>query len=480
MKKGQMTMKIAQTKGFVAALAILLSLDVVFTSTAFAGGDKYSPRLVGMGRAFTAFSRGLDAVGTNPANLAFDDRNATVTLNIAPLGFSIGSDLINYKIYTDHFTGVENPNTGERESKFLTEEDKDQILELFPSGVGRTQFNFETAPIGISVQFGNLGFAIVPSISSSLNLDLDKEYLEFPLRGYPAGKSYNFNNTAVNGQSVAEVNFSAAYILPIEVPMVSNIAVGVGIKYLQGLGFIATERYKGSIAPVTSSNPGNVETNDSTIATFDFLQWVASVDPDDPSTPAGTGLGLDFGFSMRILDDIQFAASITDIGKIKWDQNTKAIIGNASLVIGAAGDPENQEKLKDAFKGRTVDTTGFEFDLPTAIHVGVAVQLDDMFDVIPFRALVAVDGHFGLNEIGGNTKLPQFAIGTEMDFLAGWLPLRTGIMIGGRERFAWSAGFGIHFANSFDLDFATQSIAILTNPETFRTGSFTMGMRVRI
>ena len=103
-----------------------------------------------------------------------------------------------------------------------------------------------------------------------------------------------------------------------------------------------------------------------------------------------------------------------------------------------------------------------------------------MFDVIPFRALVAVDGHFGLNEIGGNTKLPQFAIGTELDFLAGWLPLRTGIMLGGRERFAWSAGFGIHLANSFDLDFATQSIAILTNPETFRTGSFTMGMRVRI
>jgi hypothetical protein len=68
----------------------------------------------------------------------------------------------------------------------------------------------------------------------------------------------------------------------------------------------------------------------------------------------------------------------------------------------------------------------------------------------------------------------------ELDPLAGWLPLRTGILVGGREHFAWSLGFGIHLANTFDLDFATQSIAILTNPDSFRTGSFTMGMRLRI
>ncbi|MEI7907649.1 MAG: hypothetical protein WCI84_09875, partial [Bacteroidota bacterium] len=147
--------------------------------------------------------------------------------------------------------------------------------------------------------------------------------------------------------------------------------------------------------------------------------------------------------------------------------------------LGAAGDKENQQKLKDAFKGRTVDTTGFEFDLPTAVHVGAAVQMDDVFDAIPFRWLVAVDGHFGLNEIGGNTKLPQFSIGTELDPVAGWLPLRTGVILGGRERFAWSAGFGFHIANTFDIDFATQSLAILSNPTTFRTGSFTMGMRLR-
>ena len=264
-------MKTFVSRSFVAALVTLLALDVVMTTASFAGGDKYSPRLVGMGRAFTAFSRGLDAVGVNPANLALNDRDATVTINILPIGFSIGSDLINLQIFNDYFQGYTDPATGQQaidpvtgkpKGRFLTEADKDKILELFPSGIARTQTRFETAPIGISLQIGHLGFAIVPSIQTSINLDLDKAYLEFPLRGYGAGKSYSFDGTAINGQSVAEMNFSAAYMLPFEFSMVKEIAVGVGVKYLQGLAFIATDHYKGSIHPVTTTNPGGVETND--------------------------------------------------------------------------------------------------------------------------------------------------------------------------------------------------------------------------
>jgi len=471
-------MKKIQSNRFVATVVILLALDVVITTTSYAGGDKYSPRLVGMGRAFTAFSRGLDAVGVNPANLALNDRDATVTINLVPIGFSIGSDLINLKIYNDYFTGVVDPVTGNRVSKFLTEEDKNKLLELFPAGTSRTQTRLETAPIGISVQVGDFGFAIVPSVYTALNLDLDKAYMEFPLKGYPAGKSYFFDNTAINGQSVAELNFSVGYVLPIEFPMVDDISVGFGVKYLQGLAFIGTDHYKGSIVPEVINNSDGSQSNGATVANFDFLQWSAVVDENDVK-PVGTGLGFDIGVSMRVLDDIQFGFSITDIGTMKWDKNTKAIIGNASLRLETVGDTSNQNKLKEAFKGRTVDTTGFEFSLPTAVNVGAAIQMDDMFDVIPFRWLVAVDGHFGLNEIGGNSKLPQFSIGTELDPVAGWMPLRTGITIGGRERFAWAAGVGFHIANTFDLDFATQSIALLTNPETFRTGSFTMGMRLR-
>ncbi len=476
-------MKANSIKNFVACAMFLLALDVVSVTTSFAGGDKSSPRLVGMGRTFTASSRGLDAVGVNPANLALNDRDATVTINLAPVGFALGSDFINLQIYEDFFTGDPtlgiNPKTGKNYAKFLTEDDKDKLLELFVDGFARTQAKVETAPIGLSLQIGNFGFAVVPSVQIGMSLDLEKEYLELFLRGLPNNKNYILDQTAVNAQAVAEMNASLAYILPLDTRYVSDIALGFGVKYLQGLAFIATDHYNASIRNISSANnPYGASVSDTIAADFNFLQWIARLDEKN-FKPAGTGIGYDAGISMTLFDYVQFGASITDIGKIKWDKNTQAVVGNASVKISNIADTAQQNQFKNAFKGKTVDTTGFEFDLPTAVHVGFAVQIDDVIDWFPFRWLVAVDAHYGLNNIGGNTKIPQYAIGTEFDALAGLLPLRTGIQIGGRERFAWSGGFGIHLLNTFDLDFATQSLALITNPKTFRTGSFTMGFRLR-
>ncbi len=464
-------------------IVVLLLVSVVLSTALFAGGDKYSPRLVGMGRTFSAVSRGLDAVGVNPANLALNDRDATVTVNIVPLGVSLGSDFLNLKIYNDFFTGIPDPNDpNNRLTKNLSDQDKQDILALFPEGIARTQVGVQMAPVGVSIQIGDFGFAVVPSVHAAANIDLSEGYLKFPLNGIPQDAFYSFNNTAVNASVVGEVNFSAGYMLPLEFPNVREITAGIGIKYLSGLGYIATDHYNATLQQITyQSDRGDGQLIIDSMGLkgdFDFLQFVAKLDPDDPK-PIGSGLGFDIGVSALLFDAVYVGASVTDIGSMKWDKQTKAIIGKASFDIDNIAEKESQDTVKNAFKGTTIDTTGFEFDLPTAFHLGAAVQLDDLIDAIPFRWLVAVDMHLGFNEVAGNTKLPQFAIGTELDPLAGWLPLRTGILLGGRDRFAWSAGFGIHLANTFDLDFATQSIAIITNPEGFRTGSFTMGMRLR-
>lgn len=463
---------------------LTLLLSVVLFSMLSAGGDKFSPRIVGMGRTFTALSRGLDAVGTNPANLALNDRDASFTLNIIPIGFQIGSDLFNYKIYNDYFTGIPDPNDpNNRISKPLNDNDKKDILGLFPEGIARTQIRFETAPIGISLQIGDFGFALVPSILTAVNLDLSEGYMKFALNGFEEGGStYSFNGTALNSSAVAEVNASLAYILPLELPNIDEISIGVGVKYLQGLAFLATDRYNATIETTgeTYTDPNTGETvflPRSVRGNFDFLQYFA-LDTTD-FKPVGSGMGYDIGVSALLFDAIRVGASLTDIGSIKWDKYTKAIEGSSQFELKGIGDKDGQDSLAKAFKGKTKDTTAFEFDLPTAFHLGVEMRVDEIVEAIPFRWTVAADLHLGLNEAPGNTKKPQVAIGTELDPLAGWLPLRTGILIGGRDRFSWAAGFGIHLANTFDLDFATQSIAILTNPDSFRTGSFTIGMRLR-
>jgi hypothetical protein len=463
----------------------LLVIGMVISNSLYAGGDKFSPRIVGMGRTFTAVSRGLDAVGVNPANLALNDRDATVTINLSPVGVSVGSDFLNLKIYNDFFTGIPNPidpnNNKNRLVKNLTDQDKQDILGLFPEGLARTQVNAEAGLIGISLQIGNFGFAIAPSIQAPVNFDLPRGYLEFPLNLLPDKAFYSFDGTALNASVTAQINTSVAYLLPYEFSKVSNISVGVGVKYLIGLAYSSTDHYNANISTegdVYTSKDGSTDFLTKKIkGSFDFLQFVA-VDTADRK-PVGSGLGFDIGVSGLLFDMVQFGVSVTDIGSMTWDKKTKAIIGKSDFEITNPTDTAQQNTIARAFKGKTIDTTGFKFSLPTALHIGAAIQLDDVFESLPFRWLVATDMHIGFNEVAGNTKLVQFAIGTELDPIAGWLPLRTGLLLGGRERFAWSAGFGLHFANTFDLDFATQSIAILTNPETFRTGSFTMGMRLR-
>ena len=98
------------SNGAFTSVMIAVVLGVVIANTSNAGNGLFSGRTIGMARTFTASSRGLDAIGLNPANLALDDRGSDATFEIAPfsgIGFFAGSDFINYKIYQDDFTGVD-------------------------------------------------------------------------------------------------------------------------------------------------------------------------------------------------------------------------------------------------------------------------------------------------------------------------------------------------------------------------------------
>ena len=49
------------------------------------------------------------------------------------------------------------------------------------------------------------------------------------------------------------------------------------------------------------------------------------------SKPAGTGLGFDIGVSGEVFQALRVGVSITDIGKVTWNQNTKVIVGERQL-----------------------------------------------------------------------------------------------------------------------------------------------------
>lgn len=472
-------------KRHLISIAIAAVLGVMIVSTSEAGSDRVSGRTIGMARTFVASSRGLDALGLNPANLALDDRGSTVTFEIAPFGFRAGSDLINYGIYQDYFTGqdgVDSAGNKVRVGKILSQSDKDNILGLFPGGTAHTQFNFDITEFGFTVRgekLGGIGFSVSDRVG--VNLDIPEGYLKMLLNAFPEeGANYVLDNTSVTASWIREFNLSYARVLPFELKWVKDIAVGVGVKYVQGFGYFGTDHYIGNIQIIPNTENGII-LSEPVSGSIDFLQHQSHIPFDSVANymtkPAGTGIGFDFGVSGEIFQALRVGVSFTDLGKITWDKYTKAIVGNGSFSVS---DIKQQDSIKNAFKGETRDTTSFKTSLPGAMHIGAALQVDEAPFVshFPGRLLVAADLHFGFNNEPGNSTSPRFSLGTEYRPVNAF-PIRTGISIGGRERFTWSLGLGIN-TPVWDLDFGTESIALLTNPNGFRNGSFTFGMRFRI
>jgi hypothetical protein len=495
------TMNSVNEKRHFTSLMIAVVLGVVFANTSNAGNDLYSGRTIGMARTFTASSRGLDAIGLNPANLALDDRGSSFTLEIPFLGIGVlaGSDFLNYKIYQDDFTGVDSLDkngkpTGVRVAKVLSQSDKDEILGLFPGGISHTQVNFGITEFGFTAEgaaLGGIGFSVNDQIG--INLDIPEGYLKMLLDAFPTtGGVYTLDNTAIKASWLREYNLSYARILPVDLKWLKNVAVGVGVKYVQGFAYSGTDHYTGTIQ-VVPTYAGNVLTADPTSGSVNFLQYesnanVVAVDTGHVSfkssnisdlinKPAGTGMGFDIGVSGEVFQAFRIGASVTDIGKVTWNQNTKVIVGNGKFSIS---DINQQDSLKNAFKGQTRDTTSFKTNLPGALHIGGAFQIDKaaFISYFPGQLLIAADLNVGFNNEPGNSTIPRFSLGTEYRPV-GAFPIRTGISFGGREGFYWSVGIGIN-TPIWDLDLGTESISLLTNPNSFRDASFTLGMRFRI
>ena len=78
--------------------SILGALTVVLFSTVLQAlaGDLSNIRGVGMGRTMNASSRGVDALGINPANIAIPDQG-NFELNLGPTGVQREHGILNYR-----------------------------------------------------------------------------------------------------------------------------------------------------------------------------------------------------------------------------------------------------------------------------------------------------------------------------------------------------------------------------------------------
>ena len=440
-------------------------------------GERSNIRGMGMARTSVASARGLDAIGINPANLGLPD-DGMVTLSVMPFGLHVGSDFLDYEIYTSYFTGVETDSG--RVGKYLTESDKERILESFEDRIARSSFDLDARLLGVSFRIEKLGaaaFTVTDQIGGLL--DVPKDYVEFLLKGNPVGSTYSFSGTDVKALWTREYALAIGFPLQ-RVRFVQSLSVGLAAKLVHGFGYFEVQRFNTFLA--TSNNA-------TLTGSIDFLSRRAGEDPSKirylknynifPEL-AGKGFGVDIGVAGFVNDALLFGLSVTDIGSIRWSKNTEESFIDTTIVVDDPLNEQQRSMVEDIVRGEKRASGPFSTQLPTTLRAGFAVLLHKLpsLEEMPGEMILELNYTQGFFDTPGTVKIPRISIGLEYKPVS-WLPLRTGVSFGGVDYLNLALGFGIN-VGVFEFALASENVTWLLLPNSFSRGSIAVGTRFRI
>ena len=429
-----------------------------------------------MARTSVAVSTGLDAVGINPAGLVTNG-DGILTLTVLPIGLHVGSDFLNYDIYTSYFTGVETDSG--RAPRYLSDNDKQRILSSMGRDVPRTTADAEVGLLGVSLHLKSIiGIAFTINERQNAYASIPRDYAEFLLYGNQPGTSQDFHETQIRASWMREYALSFGVKLP-AIRFLESLTVGAAAKLVHGYGYYSTERFNATL---------KTEDNGTLHGRVDFLAQSAGIDPYERggfemvklfSRPAGRGVAFDFGVAGTVNNAISFGASLTDVGSVRWRSDAKETVVDTTIDIDDPFAVEDGDALKQVLKGRKRDVRSFKSELPTTMRVGMALAVHKLPGFEHLNGLtIGLDLNKGLNETPGSTKTPRASLGIEFLPIR-WLPLRSGVSFGGTDHFNVAFGFGVHLG-MFDFDIASENVTWLFAPRSFSHGSAAIGMRFKI
>jgi len=460
-----------KTHGRVQIRIISAVLLISVTSRCAPAGDQTNIRGLGMARASVASSRGLDAVGINPANLALPD-GGTVAVSLMPSGVAVGSDFLTYGLYNKFFTGVESP-TG-RVARNLSESDKQELLSAFPGGIGRIDAVAEGRPVGLAIRFGGFAtFALTATERVAATALVPASYAQFLLEGVTPGSAYDFSGAWGAAVWTREYALSAGFALP-SVPWFRDWSGGVSLKLVHGFAYAAVTRDNTWLSAGSEGVlDGNVDlagvSSQADLGRYPF------------PAPAGSGIGVDIGLSATLNDFLTAGISVTDVGSLSWSGDVKEMYGQGRVHLDDPMNSAQRDSLENAVTGNTRDGGGFTTALPTTLRMGLQVELKNIpwvRNIVSLDMTAACDYRQGFSNYPGTGKVGRLSLGIEY---RPWqfLPIRTGVALGGEDHSNFAFGFGLKVW-VMQLDIASDNLGWVFSHDSFSRGSVGMGFTVRI
>ena len=374
-------------------------------------------RGLGMGGAYTALARGVHAVDWNPANLGLPD-NSRFSFTFISAGVSVNNNVFSKGMYDKYFVDGANADN----EIYWSEDDVSDILGLIPDD--GLKLNIQSQIRTFSFSVGR--FALSLSTDVGVNVNLDKNFLAIPLQGTQINKQYTFNEAGGDGLGFGAVGVSWGQ--PIPVSFAEHFSVGTTVRAFYGGGYGKSD---------------NVETE------IDLKPYGTNLEGLFDVTYAYNsgklGWGMDLGAAAMLDDKITVSLAIANVlGSIPWENDVKQEHGLFSAdSLGVLTDFE--EDFIDSTW--TTELGSFSSRLPGILRIGGSYREGDM--------LVAADYTQGFSEGAFSSGKPRFSVGTEWSGIP-WLPLRAGVVLGGKIGFGASFGIGIR-PGGFALDLAIMS-----------------------
>jgi hypothetical protein len=402
--------------------------------------------------------------------LAFPDRGL-VTFSILPAGLHIGSDLFDYGLYTEYFTGVDGEQ--KRSPRYLTEADKQKILDAFQKTEPVTRVDLDLLLFGASVRLNGLGrVAVTVSEEVTGTAELSRGYAEFLLNGNMPGSDYRMNDTRAGGTWTREYALSFGGAIPVPA-WLQALSCGATLKIVHGYGYYEIQRFDTRLT-----------TSDVAVLTgsVDFLSRATGEMPLQSGyilfpPPAGRGLGIDLGVAGEINEELQFGLSVTNIGRMQWTGEVTESVADTTIVVDDPMLGDQRDAIEHVLRGKRREGSAFSTALPTTLRLGVALNLGEMLGGIGGGLLVAADYHQGLVPGVRSVQTPRGSLGLEYRPWE-WLPLRSGVSVGGTDGVNLALGFGVELGG-FDFAVASENVSWLLSPRDFSYGSLSVGTRLR-
>jgi len=467
-------------------LAIIILVCFSFVSYAqFGSSGIVDARSMGMAKTYNASTNGVYSLGINPANMMFNRNGSFEFSTVLPmpgLAISIGTNFMTINDVNYFFGGVDG------NARLLSTEDKVRFNDLFKDGgevFGGVSVNLFSAVYRSDASVGAFGISISDFMGGTFRLP--KALVDLGLNGNQMNKTYDFNDAAMTMWWLRNYSLSYARELPeIEQSIFDKIAVGISLKMVSGFSYANLDRVNTFI----TTGAGNQITGKADLVAYTAFSEDFGMKYDfDPTTddaksnmgifpkPAGSGFGIDFGVG-ALMEKWRFSLSVTDIGKITWDQKTVKYTATGDITVTDLSDSKQLDTLKQRLKGKGAYTGSFSTDLPTTLRAGASYFINDPNDDVPGNLLLALDINMGFNDLPGNSTKPRVSLGIEWIPL-GWLNVRTGFSVGGYDGFNWALGLGFDAGlNEFHL--ATTDMQSFVSPNTAKRISVSLGSRWKI